>query len=174
MNIRRTAIAVLWMSLGVAACGDSSAVTRPRPSPVTTVAGTSTSTSGPIRSAAKATATWNALHASSYSFHYAAACFCPRVVGVVTVTSGVVTGWNADPASSGDDRNDDSLPPKFLPTIDELLSDSARAEREATGKVEITYDPETGVPIHAFIDWIKNAIDDEFGWTVRDLTVTAG
>ena len=163
---------MLCMSLGVAACGTSVAVTGPNSSAVS-IAGTPTTASESIRSAAKAAATWNARHVSSYSFHYIRQCFCLRVVGIVTVTDGVVTGWKADPAELGDGGRDDSPPLDALPTIDKLLSDSARAEREATGKVEITYDPETGVPIKASIDWIKNAIDDEAGWIVRDLSLTA-
>ena len=30
------------------------------------------------------------------------------------------------------------------------------------------YDARTGVPAKASIDWLKNAIDDEYSWTVTD------
>ena len=92
MNTTRVATAMLSISLGVAACGSSVVVTNPNTSPPSTLAGTSTTTSGPIRSAAQAATKWNSLHAASYSFHYAMQCFCRRSVGFVTVTDGVVTG----------------------------------------------------------------------------------
>ena len=38
----------------------------------------------------------------------------------------------------------------------------------------MTYDPDTGIPIDASIDWLQNAVDDEVGWTVRNFAVTAG
>jgi hypothetical protein len=36
------------------------------------------------------------------------------------------------------------------------------------GFVEITYDPTTGVSTKAFIDWIKQATDDESSWVLTD------
>lgn len=55
-----------------------------------------------------------------------------------------------------------------LSTIDALLVTAARAETEATGPVQIVFDPVSGVPTDASIDWLKDAMDDEYGWHVSD------
>ena len=44
----------------------------------------------------------------------------------------------------------------------------ARAKQEATGLVAATLDPATGVPTKVSIDWVKNAMDDEYAWTVTN------
>jgi Family of unknown function (DUF6174) len=173
MSTTRVATALLSISVSLAACGSRVAVTNPNASSSSTAAGTST-TSGPIHRSATAAAKWTSLHASSYSFHYAMRCFCRPSVGYVTVTDGVVAGWKTDPREPGGPWHEDLPPLDALPTIDKLLSDAARAEREATGKVQVTYDPDTGVPIDASIDWDKNTLDDELGWTVSDFSVTTG
>jgi Family of unknown function (DUF6174) len=163
---------VLVVGLGLATCGRSSTVGGPGPTSPSTRSGSTTTTAVSITTAAGAMAKWRALHARSYRFHYTMQCFCPRYAGVVTVTDGAVTAWEADtsvPATPGWpgptlDR---------LPTVDSLLKEAARAEHEATGKVTISYDSSTGAPRAASIDWLKDAVDDETGWTVRDLALTS-
>lgn len=56
-----------------------------------------------------------------------------------------------------------------VPTIETLLAMTERAEREATGPVQIVFDPATGVPVDAFIDWSKDTFDDEISWHVSDV-----
>jgi hypothetical protein len=38
--------------------------------------------------------------------------------------------------------------------------------------VEFQLDPATGVPTYAYIDWVKDGIDDEGGWKVSDFRQT--
>jgi hypothetical protein len=85
-------------------------------------------------------------------------------------TDGVVTGFVADASTAGFDVPSNRA---NLPTVDSLLREAARAEREATGARGIIYDPETGVPTFAHIDFDKNAIDDEIDWTITDFTPTS-
>jgi hypothetical protein len=151
MNLRLVPQFVLSAVL-VVGCGSQQTTTKP---------------STP-RTAAAATKQWKANHPVSYRFHYSVGCFCPPLSGVITVTDGAVTDWVADPPRSGETARRVTL--ADLPTVDSLLEEAARADREATGPVEITYDETTGVPMRASIDWLEKAIDDEVGWTVTDFT----
>jgi hypothetical protein len=162
MNLSRTASAIIALSLATAACGRAGAAIAPG-STTTTVSVTTTTAAG---DAAGAEAKWKALHATDYSFHYVSMCFCRHVSGTVTVAHGAVTRWRADGV---DDANDPTL--STLPTIDSLLATAADAGRKATGAVTITYDPTTGAPLNASIDWLKEAVDDEQGWAVSDLVL---
>jgi Family of unknown function (DUF6174) len=161
MKIRVVAIAVLIV--GLVSCGSASAISSAssenRPS----------ATASPKNTAALER--WKSLKVTRYRFHFAPGCFCARRVGFVTVTNGAVTGWEPDPSSKVTDTNIDEAKLDELPTIDSLLAEAARAEREATGRVEISYDATTGAPTRASIDWIKEAIDDESGWVIADYAV---
>jgi hypothetical protein len=99
------------------------------------------------------------------------------ISGRITVTDGEVTGWQSYPMS---DATPDAAastvgtPPVDLPTVDDMISSAAAAEGTATGKVSITYDPATGIPTDAAIDWMRVAVDDETGWVVSDFEILAG
>jgi hypothetical protein len=162
MKIRVVAIAVLIV--GLVGCGAYR-------SSISTTSSTTQPRSKGLAENKSAVERWKSLNVTKYRFHYAPGCFCARRVGFVTVTNGKVSGWEPDPSSEVTNTNLDEAKLDQLPTIDSLLAEAARAEREATGRVEITYDPTTGAPTKAFVDWIKEAIDDEMVWAISDYTV---
>jgi Family of unknown function (DUF6174) len=158
MKIRVVAIVVLI--IGLASCGSASSTTSGnRPA----------SKLSPENTAA--TERWKSLKVMRYRFHFSPGCNCARRVGFVTVTNGVVTAWEPGPSSDVTMTNIGEAKLDDLPTIDSLLAEAARAEREATGRVEISYDVTTGAPTRASIDWIKEGIDDELGWVISDYAV---
>jgi hypothetical protein len=99
-----------------------------------------------------------------YRFDYRPGCFCPSLPTRVEVRDGKVVKATLLEEVSGVPGETDS------PTIDELLADVRRAEKEATGEVKVDYDA-NGVPIEASIDWIENAIDDEMTWRIENFKV---
>jgi Family of unknown function (DUF6174) len=130
----------------------------------------STTTEASMTEAGAAWKHWKQSGVTSYRFHYSQSCFCLPKNGTIEVTDGVVTGFVADSSTAGFDVPSNRA---NLPTVDSLLREAARAEREATGARGIIYDPETGVPTFAHIDFDKNAIDDEIDWTITDFTPTS-
>jgi Family of unknown function (DUF6174) len=158
MKIRVVLIAVLM--IGLASCGSASSMS---------------STNRPASTASfentVAIERWQSLKVTLYRFHFAPSCFCLRHVGFVTVTNGAVSAWEPDHTSNDTMTIVGEVKLDELPTIDSLLAEAARAEREATGRVEISYDAATGAPTRAFVDWIKEAIDDETVWAITDFSV---
>lgn len=55
------------------------------------------------------------------------------------------------------------------PTVAELFAELDRAIRDAD-TVDARYDPVSGMPISASIDWIRNAADDETTFTAGGLS----
>jgi Family of unknown function (DUF6174) len=92
------------------------------------------------------------------------------MVGVATVTDGRVTGWRTDPGSPAARESDPPL--GQVPTIHYLLASAVQAKAEAIGRVEFQFDPATGVPTNACVDWVKDGIDDEGGWKMSDFRQT--
>ena len=100
---------------------------------------------------------------SSYTFEFERRCFCPPAHYRVTVDDGVVTALEPlNPESPAE-----AEPPVL--SIEGLFDEIARATEVATGPVQVTYDPTTGAPTEALIDWILDAIDDEAGWVITNI-----
>lgn len=116
------------------------------------------------RRLAAAAALWARTGIDDYRFTIVRGCFCPAEgPSVVTVRDGVVTevlrgGVPIDPAD---------LPrvPLTIPAVFELLRGLG-----PDAEFEATYDLVTGAPSEVSVDPIPNAIDDEFGLTISDLT----
>ena len=123
----------------------------------------STSTTPPrypnhtIDSVAGAIDTWTASGIRNYSFRIEFQCFCALMSTTVVVIDGVP---DRTPGRSGDE----------YATIPALIAQIERAEREATGEVDVTWGP-YGVPEAVEIDWLEYAVDDEIGWTITEFTV---
>jgi Family of unknown function (DUF6174) len=176
MNKPLSAVFVVALLSG---CADKGATpSRSSTSAASTSASTTTEATTTEATTTEATTTeagaawkrWKQSGVTSYRFHYVQSCFCIPRNGMIEVTDGVVTGFVADASTAGFDVPSNRA---NLPTVDSLLREAARAEREATGARGIIYDPETGVPTFAHIDFDKNAIDDEIDWTITDFTPTS-
>ena len=105
-----------------------------------------------IDSAAAASDAWTASGIDDYTFNIEFQCRCALDPTTISVTEGV-----PDQSSSRDGDE--------FATIPALIGQIARAEQEATGEVEVVWGA-YGIPEVVRIDWIKDAIDDEIGWTI--------
>jgi hypothetical protein len=97
---------------------------------------------------------WGRQHLRDYRFRMRVRCFCPSAghAVLVTVRDGRPHGVTGFP------KRLDTIPEMFR-AIRGALDDS-RAD-----DVTVRYDVRRGFPRSASIDRIKNAIDDEVGWT---------
>lgn len=148
----RNLFGVMLCAAVLAACGSSAPKAADPPPPTTA---TTTTTVAPKDA-------WFA--PAHYRFDYRPGCFCPSLPTRVEVRDGKVIKATLLEEVRGVPGETDA------PTIDKLLADVKRAEKEATGEVKVDYDKD-GVPIEASIDWIKNAIDDEMTWRIENFKI---
>jgi hypothetical protein len=114
---------------------------------------------------ARAEARWAAQGVRSYTLVVGPRCFCGAQEIRTTVVEGVAT-----------ERvfvNDGSpVPPNLyteVSTVDAMLAHLDHAIRTGAHQVDATYDAR-GIPVQAYIDYLENAIDEEFGWQVVSFT----
>ena len=86
----------------------------------------------------------------------------------VRVENGVVTTRVFDNVS-------DSIPGEpgdAFPDVDGLFDVIAAAYDRNAHRVDVTFDPETGVPLDVYIDYNENILDEELGFQVRMMPVS--
>ncbi|GAB5535744.1 MAG: hypothetical protein Rubg2KO_19930 [Rubricoccaceae bacterium] len=104
---------------------------------------------------------------SDYAFTLRVGCFCPYVGPLrVTVEDSEVVDVRQLEPQDGHENTQDWIEEQAM-TLEELDELVERARREADD-VDVTYDPTYGFPADVYIDWIKDAVDDEIGYTVTD------
>lgn len=116
---------------------------------------------------ARAKVAWAAQRPASYTFVVRPVCFCGVQPIRTTVVNGAVTA-----RVYVDDGT--PVPAGFfdqVETVDAMHATIDRALREHAADLDATYDSR-GVPVDAMIDWEANAVDEEFGWVVTELTPT--
>jgi len=112
---------------------------------------------------------WNALSPASYTYSFQWGCFCATdfVAPVdITVTAGVISAVKNHESGA-------ALPPaRFTDyrTIPGLFDFLHEAERRNAARITVTWDPALSYPTSAFIDYVKNAVDDEMTFKASDLT----
>ncbi|MEX8496470.1 DUF6174 domain-containing protein [Leptothrix ochracea] len=119
---------------------------------------------------ASAGARWAALGIRSYRFTLHTTCFClPEEDIVITVQSGSMV--SAIYALSGQAVPASRVSTLVATSVEGLLAliDSAAARPAAV--LNVTYHPSLGYPQSMYIDWVQNMADDEFGYTVVNLTM---
>lgn len=100
-------------------------------------------------------ALWTRQGLGNYRFRLHVHCYCPDAARAVTIT-----------VRNGRPRGARGYQKQF-DTVPELFQAIRRGlEDPRSGDVSISYDRRRGFPRTASIDRIKNAIDDEIGWTV--------
>jgi hypothetical protein len=115
-----------------------------------------------------AAAAWAATGIDDYRFTISRSCYCPEDGPyVVTVVDGVVTSVLLDgravvPAEV-------EWVPLTLPAVFEQLRGIG-----SEASFEAEYDPRTGVPLSVSVNPIPNAVDDEWGLTIRDFVPAVG
>jgi hypothetical protein len=62
---------------------------------------------------------------------------------------------------------------ELFPDVDGLFDILEDAFQRGAHSIEATYDPETGVPVEFFIDYIENAIDEELEMRVTEPVTAA-
>jgi len=104
---------------------------------------------------------------SDYAFTLRVGCFCPYTGPLrITVHDNEVVDVRQLGPVLGGPVSQDWLDEQAM-TLEELDALVDRARREADD-VDVTYDPTYGFPTDVYIDWIKDAVDDEIGYTVTD------
>lgn len=104
-------------------------------------------------------AVWQAADIKRYAFTWKPSCFCDTTPHLVVVEGDAVRIDGATP----DETND---APAGVPGVFETVRRAIKGD-----SVTIRYDGTTGVPMAMTSDPIKNAIDDEFSFTVEGWTL---
>ncbi len=159
-------VAVVLLTLIVAACGSPTPSSSASPSPSATA---STAIDGEIDTLDEARAVWATSGISNYRYTISRQCFCmEEYIGpfTVQVQNGLPTATRLSDGS------------EVAPIILELLPLSAEElfafveERQAQASFRVTYDQATGLPLSVWSDPIPQAADDELGIEVRDFAAT--
>lgn len=108
---------------------------------------------------------WKKLALTTYQFESSRSCFCLNAGRLVDikVTNNVIT--EAQVKETGVALSADQV--AELKTIDQLFDLLERASTTATGTWSATFDPARGYPTSISVDWIKQAVDDEEGYTAK-------
>lgn len=110
-------------------------------------------------------ARWSAAQLAHYRYTFEASCFCPpdfvRPI-VIEVRQGALVAAR---------YRDDGTPvrPEIVAeyaTIDQLFTLLQNAYGQRGSRLSVQYDQELGYPTSAGIDYIPDAVDDEFAFTV--------
>ena len=139
MASRPMRAALVIILVGVAACGDVTAVDR---------------RIGMLRSF------WEGQRPASYRITVSRSCECmseTSAPAVVEVTNGVVTSRHYV-------HTGEPVPPQYagsFPTIDGLFEIIEAARRDRVARLDVTYDPTYGYPSRISIDHVANMVDDE-------------
>ncbi len=111
-----------------------------------------------------------------YEFSYQMSCFCPKVTPAIVVVSSDSVYQILDPdtrdslmieTGEGTFEYAGDLYPTFYRTIDGLFGIIKEARQEAY-KFNADYDSEFGYPVNIGIDYYKDAVDDEIGYTISN------
>lgn len=112
-------------------------------------------------------ARWEAVGLETYVYDVQRSCFCPvEAVGPVRVRV-----ENGAIVSRTYPQTGDTVRTAFadvFPTIDGLFDVLERAIEQDAADIQVTWDPDTGVPLSFFIDYIANAVDEEQGYQIVD------
>lgn len=118
----------------------------------------------------QARARWEASGVTGYRMTLARVCECPApTAAVVVVREGRVAGVS-------DVETGEPLAPEvaaFFLSVDEIFDALAAGIAEGA-RVEATYDPVLGYPVHVLVDPVSSAIDDEVAYDISDLEPGAG
>jgi len=114
---------------------------------------------------ARAKEAWSAQALRSYTLVVRPSCFCGPETIRATVVDGVVTSKVF--VETGEPVPDALF--RSIESVDAMLATLEKALREDVPEFRATYDAH-GVPLTAYIDWYANAIDDEFGWGMVEIT----
>lgn len=107
-----------------------------------------------------AEARWARSAPEAYALTYTVGCFC-AFEGEMPYT---VTVENGRPVATVDHTGKAVF--DRVVTVDSLFAIVREARRHAD-KLDVTFNPRYGYPSSVSIDWIRDAVDDEVGYTVN-------
>ncbi len=121
-----------------------------------------------LRDLVRARARWNVNGVTDYDVLARAICFCGHggtdvrvevrnghvVSATVVATGQVLTGAEAGPYR----------------TVEQLFDVIENAVDRDAHRIDATYDAQYGYPVHFFIDYSRNAADEEFGYEIVQFT----
>lgn len=111
---------------------------------------------------------WAGQAPDAYRYAVRRLCFCgPEAIGPVRmdVVDGQVVSMVYVEGGGPVDSDYESL----FPTVEGLFAVLADAlERDAV-QIDVTWDPETGIPVDFFIDYDEGIADEELGFTVTEM-----
>lgn len=112
-------------------------------------------------------ARWDSVGPASYQYAVARSCFCPlEYLGPVRVRveDGEVAARvyvdSGTPVPSG--------PDEAFPAVDGLFALLRSAVERGADRIDVTYDPDLGVPLDLWIDYSEAAADEELGMSVTE------
>lgn len=116
-------------------------------------------------------AKWQKAGITHYSFSLGIGCFCPfgdKMPLNIEVKDGEILSMK-----SSDGTPISSTDPEFetfsrYATIDRIFSELKAALGGEADEVTVSYDATYGFPTQISIDYIKQAVDDEMGFTISD------
>ena len=118
---------------------------------------------------AEAQRRWSQLRLRSYSFVFHQTCFCRLYNVRVTVRDNVVVG-----ISPLDGVHTLEWDPSRVGTIPQLFERLQRAIAAPHNSIEARFDAVTGAPTSVYVDPERNIADEEWGWTISDISPTVG
>ena len=111
---------------------------------------------------------WAAAQPPHYRYIFEPVCFCPpeytRPVIIEAAHNAAISIRYLDDGTAA--RPD--IFDKYA-TIDKLFVLLQDALKQPGSRLRVTYDPQLGYPSKVAIDYLPNAVDDEFYFTVRNL-----
>lgn len=121
---------------------------------------------GPARDAYNSNlAKWQAANIHDYQFTYSTYCFCAPFQNVVVIVKQDKVN-SAFYQESGEYLPEDQL--TGLPTIDSLFNIIDDAISRNAYKLTANYNGDYGYPTDVSIDYLQNAVDEEFAFSVNN------
>ena len=115
---------------------------------------------------------WTEIAPASYTYAVSRLCFCgTEATGPVRVT--VVDGAVSERVYVETGDPVDVTFADHFPAVDGLFDVLADAYEREAAQIDVTYDPETGVPLDFWIDYEVNIADEELGFRVTEPPVSS-
>ena len=121
-----------------------------------------------LRDLARARARWNVNGVTDYDVIARAHCFCAfggTDVRVIVRDGGVVSATIL--ATGRMLGGTEAVQYRSVEDLFEVIEDAARRDAD---RIDVTYDAQYGYPANFFIDYSRNAADEEFGYEIVQFT----
>jgi len=126
----------------------------------------------PANEISEARQKWESLGYDSYSFNYRQSCFC--IWGGVEFKIRVNENKIADVVDIAGNVIVDTSDYKYLYTIDQLFNYLENASKQNPAQLDYSFHQQLGYPQNVFVDYNKQMVDEEFGFTVDSLVALTG